>query len=182
MERDVDLPYIFVSYTREHFDPSNSESGQALFEIAQWMTSEAGLQAYWLDDCITQERCAEKTDDIHRICDVIRGARQVVVALPNLNPATLANWGNRMWTLSEALLSRNDLIKFCAVDGRWMEKDRMSLANDVWGNDQTGRLLAEHFSKNLTLSRLELVSLAIQALSARKTQKLYSEADLAYAL
>jgi hypothetical protein len=183
IEEDSSLPYVVISYTRDHFVPENPRSCQGLYRVAEKVTSDAGLRAYWLDHhCITQERCAERTDDIHRICDVIRGARQIAVAVPNLNLATLAQWGNRMWTLSEALLSRNDLIKFCAVDGTYVEMDRISLANDVWENDQAGRLLAEHFSKNLTLSRLELVSLGIQALSARKTQALYADADLAYAL
>jgi hypothetical protein len=91
------------------------------------MTFNAGLEAYWIDHlCIAQEDGPEKMDDIHRICDAIRGARQISVAVPNLAPRTPLEWGSRMWTLSEALPSRNNIIRFCAVDGTSVE--RQSLA------------------------------------------------------
>jgi hypothetical protein len=180
---NVDLPYVFVSYTRAHFDPANPDGCPELDRIAEQMTLDAGLEAYWIDHrCITQEDGPKKMNDIHRICDVIRGARQISVAVPNLAPETLVKWGTRMWTLSEALLSRNDIIRFCAVDRTSIERQRVSLADDVWKHDEVGRLLAEHFSGSLTLSRLELISLGIQALSARHTKSLYTSGDLAYAL
>jgi hypothetical protein len=61
-------------------------------------------------------------------------------------------------------------------------EQRVSLADDVWAQDQVGRLLAEHFSGSLILSQPELISFGIQALSARHTKPLYTEGDLAYAL
>lgn len=135
-------PYLFISYTREHFEPTDHRACQPLYETAERMTKEAGLQAYWLDHlCITQERGAEQSEDIYRISDVIRGARQLIVVVPNLRSATLYSWGQRVWTLPEALLCENRLIKFCTPSGEVTEKSKISLANDVWCQDDSGRLL-----------------------------------------
>jgi hypothetical protein len=181
-ENQSDQPYLFISYTREHFDPKNREACGSLYQVAERMTREARLEAYWLDHlCITQKQGLEQSDDINRISDVIRGARQLVVVVPDLRPATLAAWGGRMWTLPEALLCQNELIKFCAPSGRAIEKSRIALADEVWKGDQTGRLLAENFSGSLSLGRLELISKGLEALSCRLTER-FSDADLAYAL
>src|SRR5271170_1623671 len=146
-ENGSDVPYLFISYTREHFDPEDRQACGPLYEVASRMTREAGLEAYWLDHiCITQEKGVEQSDDINRISDVIRGARQLVVVVPDLRPGTLAAWGGRMWTLPEALLCQNELIKFCTPSGHSTEKSKITLADEVWRGDQTGRLLAENFS------------------------------------
>jgi hypothetical protein len=181
-ENKSDTPYLLISYTREHFDPKNRKTCGSLYQVAERVTREAGLEAYWLDHlCITQERGSEQSEDINRISDVIRGARQVVVVVPDLQSATLAAWGGRMWTLPEALLCQNELIKFCEPSGRSIEKSRITLADEVWRGDQTGRLLAENFSGSLSLGRLELISKGLDALSCRRTEH-FSDADLAYAL
>jgi hypothetical protein len=181
-ENGSDVPYLFISYTREHFDPEDRQACGPLYEVASRMTREAGLEAYWLDHiCITQERGVEQSDDINRISDVIRGARQLVVVVPDLRPGTLAAWGGRMWTLPEALLCQNKLIKFCTPSGHSTEKSKIALADEVWRGDQTGRLLAENFSGSLSLGRLELIKTGLEALSCRRTER-FSDADLAYAL
>jgi hypothetical protein len=181
-EHTSGIPYLFISYTREHFDPRDRRACGPLYQVAERMTREAGLGAYWLDHlCIKQEQGLDQSDDINRISDVIRGARQLVVVVPDLRPATLAVWGGRVWTLPEALLCQNGLIKFCEPSGRWVEKSRIALADEVWGGDQSGRLLAENFSGSLSLGRLELISRGLEALSCRRTEG-FSDADLAYAL
>jgi hypothetical protein len=181
-ENESDTPYLFISYTREHFNPNDREACGPLYEVASRVTREAGLEAYWLDHmCITQKRGIEQSDDINRISDVVRGARQLVVVVPDLRPATLAVWGGRIWTLPEALLCQNGLIKFYTPSGRVLEKSRIALADEVWKGDQTGRLLAENFSGSLSLGRLELISIGLDALSCRRTER-FSDADLAYAL
>jgi hypothetical protein len=182
-ENKSDVPYLFISYTREHFDPKKDrEACGTLYQVAERMAREAGLEAYWLDHlCITQEQGVEQSDDINRISDVIRGARQLVVVVPDLRPATLAAWGGRMWTLPEALLCQNELIKFCAPSGRAIEKSRIALADEVWKGDQTARLLVENFSGSLSLGRLELIKTGLEALSYRRTER-FADGDLAYAL
>lgn len=176
-ENVKDLPYLMVSFTREHF---NSES-EALYRRAAELTTEAGLVAYWIDFCIQDRSGQSLTSEIHTICDIVRGARQLVVVVKDMSSESLAKWGERMWTLPEVLLSSNELIKFAPTYGSVEEWSRISLATKVWQNDQQGRLLAEHFSGKLALSRLELISVALKALGVRKTNT-YLPADLAYCL
>ncbi|ERF68494.1 hypothetical protein EPUS_05633 [Endocarpon pusillum Z07020] len=175
-------PYLFVSYTATQFSPKDPSACQRLERLAEKMTEEAGLTAYWLD-----HRCMEQTpgplfsEDVYRICDCIRGAVGVCVMVPDFSEASMANWGNRLWTLPEALLSSSLNIKFCSADST-MEISKIALASDVWKDGQVSRLLAEHFSGLLTLSRLELISLGLEALGSRETQNLHTQGDLAYAL
>ena len=51
-----------------------------------------------------------------------------------------------MWTLAEVLLSSNEIITFAPVSGPVEQRSRLSLATEVWGDDQDARLLAEHAS------------------------------------
>lgn len=175
-------PYLFISYTATQFSPRDARACRKLEALAQAMTEEAGLNAYWLD-----HRCMEPTpgpaftDDVHRICDVIRGAVQVCIIVPDFSEASLHDWGKRMWTLPEALLSPNANIKFCSPEST-MQLSKIALAADVWKDGETSRLLAEHFTGLLTLSRLELISLGLEALGNRETQNLHTQGDLAYAL
>ncbi|RMZ76199.1 hypothetical protein DV737_g4942, partial [Chaetothyriales sp. CBS 132003] len=175
-------PYLLVSYTREHFNPDDQNAGDWVYKIADHMTSEAGLTAYWVDHiCLDQQPGPQQSDDIHRICDVIRGARQLIVALPDLQDETLQTWGQRMWTFPEALLCANKLIKFCEPSGQTITMSKIELANVAWKGDQVGRQLAEIYSGSLQVSALELISKCLEALSVRKTNERFA-GDLAYAL
>lgn len=57
----------------------------------------------------------ELSEDVHRICDVFREARQVFVVLPDLGLKTKQQWGSRVWTLTEALLSGSSTITLTSV-------------------------------------------------------------------
>jgi len=185
------LPYIFISYTNEHFHTDTSEDGrQSVEHMAQAKAQEAGLQAYWLDF-----RCRAPasdpdllTADVHRLCDVIRGARGICVVLPDSSIESKRVWGSRMWTLPEALLSSRPDIKFCSPQ-KTETLSKLDMTDEVWddgdpddGDNQPTRLLAEHYSNVLTLGRLELFSVALEALAHRYQRKALTNADLAYAL
>jgi hypothetical protein len=92
-----------------------------------------------------------------------------------------------MWTLTEALLSTSDLIKFCTTE-QSLERTKIELAEEVWEDHETTRLLAEHYTGLLNLSQLELITLALEALIRRqyqnpeKLQSTWTQADVAYAL
>ena len=175
-------PYLFISYTATQFSPKDARACRKLETLAQAKAEEAGLKAYWLDHrCMETTPGPEFTDDVHRICDVIRGAVQVCVMVPGFSEASLHDWGKRMWTLPEALLSSNPNIRFCSSEST-MQVSKIALAADVWKDGETSRLLAEHFTGLLTLSRLELISLGLEALGNRETQSLHTQGDLAYAL
>lgn len=120
------------------------------------------------------------------MCDVIRGAEHVFVLLPDL--ALAKDWNARMSTLPEALLARRQEITFYSP-AESMTVSKLGMAGHVWddgdakeGDHQPTRLLAEHFSNVLTLGRLELFTIALEALTDRVQNGSFSQGDAAYAL
>ncbi|KAL8732004.1 MAG: hypothetical protein Q9181_004104 [Wetmoreana brouardii] len=89
-----------------------------------------------------------------------------------------------MWCLPEALLCPQQTIVFCSIDGDTKEYTKLRLAVDFWNDGNTTRLLAEHFTGLLTLSRIELISLGLEALSNRADppKEAWHQADVAFAL
>lgn len=198
-------PYVFISFFNGHFPVrtpraqvvtpecnAEAKAVQGRLElIAQARTEEEGLNAYWIDYecCAPDAKVDLHTADVHRMCDVIRGAHQVCVILPKLSPQRKAEWGSRMWTLPEALLTAQHGLKFCAPDGTSQTLSLLDMSDDVWddgnvedGHNQPTRLLAEHYSTVLSLGRLELFSIALEALQNRSQNGNFSNGDIAYAL
>ena len=126
-------------------------------------TQMAGLKVYWVDSRCTApyEQTELHSADVYRMCDVIRGAQDVLVLLPDFSPKTQHEWGARMWTLPEALLARRQEIRFCLPD--WTKTiNKLAMASQVWddgetldGDRQPTRFLAEDYSNVLTFGRLE---------------------------
>lgn len=192
-----DISYIFISYANMHFDTNHSDTGRRMIEdMAAFATLKAGKTAYWLD-----YRCRAPSDnqalldaDVYRMCDVIRGSSQVIVMLKGDKIELKMEWGSRMWTLPEGLLAPGDSISFCTPSEdsfRIHSMKKVEMAGSVWedppieGEDGgPTRLLAEHFTGLLTLSRLEILSNAIAALGNRFTNnyQAYAQSDVAYAL
>jgi len=195
-----DISYLFISYTNLHFNTDNSLSGrQEVENMAVFATLKAGKTAFWLDfKCRAPRDKPELLDeDVYRMCDVIRGSYQVVVMLKSEQTEQKMEWGSRMWTLPEALLAPGDSIHFCyPVDDSFKNfkigsMRKVEMTGSVWEDpDVDGedggptRLLAEHFTGLLTLSRLEILSNGIAALGNRFTNnyKSNTQSDVAYAL
>ena len=210
-------PYIFISSYRGHFpvhDRSPDVKAKARKDIhamARQCANEEGVEAYWIDhECIEENDEALKTADLHRMCDVIRGATRTCIMLPDFSAPNLQQWGERMWTLPEALLSHEEQLKLCALsshrDSALLKQasdptlsdepqmqtqmwSKLDMSDEAWGNDEDGdgdhqatRLLAENFSGVLNLSRIGLFTVALEALSKRKQNGNFSHADVAYAL
>ncbi|KAL8842246.1 MAG: hypothetical protein Q9170_000572 [Blastenia crenularia] len=191
--------YAFISFTARHFpfrrsttvSESQARDAQETVErLAQEKTVEAGMEAFWVDFrcCAPDEDEELHTADVHRMCDVIRGAEHIFVLLPDLSREKRLEWGARMWTLPEALLARRQEIKFCSPTES-MTVSKLGMADQVWddgdalaGDHQPTRLLAEHYSSVLTLGRLELFTVALEALSDRQQNGSFSHGDIAYAL
>jgi hypothetical protein len=131
-------------------------------------------------------------EDVYRINDVMRGAHSLIIALANRkgngtkdSTALLQEWGSRMWTFPEALLSPNDKLIEIYTRGKDLEKPIVITKKDLptwaWEKPELARQLMDHFLGTLNLSRLELITLAIQCLHARNTDP-YFPGDMAYAL
>jgi hypothetical protein len=107
------LSYVFIAYTAEQFQ---SNDLMALHQIADAAARNAGVIAYWVgcSSKPTQYQNASDTFQVYRICDVIRGAQSLVIAVaqpPNdrqditTADLMLRQWGRRIWTFPEVLLA-----------------------------------------------------------------------------
>lgn len=192
---DKGISYLFISYANMHFDTNNSADGRKMISaMAVYATLKAGKTAYWLDyRCRAPEPGPELDRDVYRMCDVIRGAYQVVVMLKGDDLKLKQEWGSRMWTLPEGLLAAGNSIYFCTPESdsfKIVAMSKVEMSGSVWEDpdvdDEDGptRLLAEHFTGILTLSRLEILSNAIAALGNRvdKRYAVHVRGDVAYAL
>ena len=185
------LPYVFVAYTADQFtqDPTDLK---ALLQIAEKATRRAGMPAFWIGcSCMPDEATIE--EDVYRINDVIRGAYSLVIAVGRRpgdpksrdTASLLWEWGSRMWTFPEALLSPNDkkieiFTRDTDLNQPWIlaKKD---LASCAWVDADEARALLDHYQGTLALSRLELVKIAMKCLHARRTDT-YLAGDMSYAL
>ncbi|OXV08124.1 hypothetical protein Egran_04114 [Elaphomyces granulatus] len=190
---EQDTQYVLVGYTAEQFSHDSEEDMEALAFIADRAAREAGVPAYWVaSSCMSDPD--ELVNDVYRISDVMRGAHSLVIAIGPSRTRTMDNvnsqeemlriWGERMWTLPEALLCSNEQIKVY-TRGRdnvpaW-SISKKHFAATVWDDPLVSRQLVDHFLNNLSLSRLELVTIALDCLTRRKTHRKFP-GDVSYAL
>ncbi|KAF2028561.1 hypothetical protein EK21DRAFT_101734 [Setomelanomma holmii] len=185
------LNYIFVAYTAEQFQ--TPDDLRALHQIADAAARNAGAMAYWVGcSCMPDENIQE---DVYRICDVIRGASSLVIAVgqpsDDMNGITttdimLQQWGQRIWTFPEVLLAPSGRdIKVYTRGSDLMQPllvPKNQFAAKVWKQDaHIARQLVDHYEGNLILSQLELVTLALECLHKRITYQ-YLPGDHSYAL
>ncbi|EXJ60457.1 hypothetical protein A1O7_04610 [Cladophialophora yegresii CBS 114405] len=218
----VEPTYIFVSYTaekqferrcreaRRDIQETGSSScacdacrysaadAEALHAIAYQAARNAGVAAYWTDQCCMSSDKNELQDDVYRISDVTRGAAKIVVVVGrsgrnHLPPGVTAldllrEWGTRMWTWPEVLLGpAGEKIQVYTRGGDMnapLEISKMEFPTQVWDDGEVARQLIDNYEGTLTLSRLELVILALECLKARveKGTTKYLDGDLSYAL
>ncbi|KAK0631362.1 hypothetical protein B0T14DRAFT_409783, partial [Immersiella caudata] len=184
--------YLFVAYSTEHFSHSNASDLRALHKIAEAAARDAGIPAYWVA-CSCMRSPEELESDVYRIADVLRGAEAMIIAVgdPSGNPTRssdvsklLVQWGRRMWTFPEVLLSPGEEV---IVHARGYEGkkpfiiSKSQFAAQVWGDALEARQLTEHYLGTLVLSRLELAVLGLRCLYRRETTQ-YLAGDQAYAL
>ncbi|QSZ34967.1 hypothetical protein DSL72_007829 [Monilinia vaccinii-corymbosi] len=200
-------PYIFISFAAAQYQksaPTDQNPGRteldkdAIDTRARKLTLHHGMEAYWADFHCRAELQPEATDDVHRFCDVTRGAEMVCVVLPDRSPQALVFFGQRLWCLPEILLARDHKVSLCtpSKDGvdRIERVDIMEFTHRSWarmltpsneiihdGNDEIFRLLAEHYTGSLILTRLELIQVALKALKSRQFTE-FQRGDIAYAL
>lgn len=176
--------------------------------------------AFWLDylcGCSVSERKAEGDAFFDQytdtICDVIRTAKKVIIALPHdpsheLKDYNYLAWGESLWTLAEVLLANGDIqicwpflqspsnvgtieetpnqnvgVEFNDSNIKYMVHSltKIEMAGTFWDDHTPGmvrrtkltedqqptRILAEHFSGLLNLSRIELFITALAAFQNR---------------
>ncbi|KAH8712194.1 hypothetical protein GQ44DRAFT_830056 [Phaeosphaeriaceae sp. PMI808] len=186
------LSYIFIAYTAEQFQ--STDDLRVLHQIADAAARNAGVMAYWVG-CSCMPDAASLQDDVYRICDVIRGAQSLVIAVsrpPNdmhgitTTDLMLQQWGQRIWTFPEILLApAGKDIKVYTRGSDLMQPMQVAknqFAAKVWKSDaHIARQLVDHYDGNLILNQLELVTLALECLHKRQTIQ-YLPGDHSYAL
>ncbi|KAB2099238.1 hypothetical protein AG0111_0g12567 [Alternaria gaisen] len=185
------LSYVFIAYTAEQFN--TPDDFRVLHEIADAAARNAGVMAYWVGcSCMPDNQLEE---DVYRICDVIRGAQSLVIAVAapannryeiNTPDLMLQQWGSRVWTFPEVLLApAGEMIKVYVRDSDLSQPllvAKNQFAAQVWHDDaHVARQLIDHYEGNLILSQLELVTLALECLHKRQTGE-YLPGDHSYAL
>ncbi|KFY68375.1 hypothetical protein V496_01118 [Pseudogymnoascus sp. VKM F-4515 (FW-2607)] len=201
----ADKPYLFISYAANQFEREADATGRvtlsaaaslSLQQRAEAIVEDQNLDAYWMD-LLRSPHQPEATDDVHRFSDVVRGSAAVHVLLPEYKEVrnSLARFGKRLWCLPECLLAPGHAIHVHGGGGA-ETIPIMSLPARAWtapytddsgvvvqgkGRKEEFRLLAEHFSGLLTLTRLELFSVALGAMRSLEFYP-FQEGDMAYAL
>jgi hypothetical protein len=95
----------------------------------------------------------------------------------------LHEWGTRLWTVPEALLcpSEHRILIYTLGSVAPILVAKRNLPGLVWGDALQLRQLIEHYEGSLPLTQLELISIALECLQRRQTEKRNS-GDVAYAL
>lgn len=178
-----------------------------LISMAIDATNRAGVEAFWIDfECLKSDQAdgpeaSRSIGDVYQICDIVRGSYCMIIAvgppsdarydsdtydhsLPSRR-AWLWQYGDRLWTLPEVLLSPSNhgiLLYFATHDGFESEQtEKRNLAERIWFDAETTRGLLEHYERSLTLSQIDMISLALECLQRRQTVTRYP-ADVIYAL
>ncbi|KAH7160584.1 hypothetical protein B0J13DRAFT_494260 [Dactylonectria estremocensis] len=193
---DANSNYLFVAYSTEHFSHSSEQDMIALHQIAETACRAAKLPAYWIS-CSCMRDVAELEADVYRISDVLRGAHSMVIAVGRgklasssstkvTTEALLQEWGSRMWTFPEVLLCPGRSIQVYTRDSNRQAPlivAKNQFASQVWTymDADVARHLIDHYLGSISLSRLELATLALRCLYSRHTTE-YFQGDQAYAL
>ncbi|OTB10650.1 hypothetical protein K445DRAFT_322773 [Daldinia sp. EC12] len=177
------------------------EAARSANRVAFWVDFECIRDIDTQPESTAENTANSKSDDVYRICDIVRAAYSMVILVgPSLQskiqgiPETysqaitimwLQAYGDRLWTLPEILLcpsERRIKLHFYGKLGPPEELAKRDFpARAVWKDADRVRELIDHYESTIHLSPLELVSIALECLAERNTQK-FRKGDIAYAL
>ncbi|CAH0046730.1 unnamed protein product, partial [Clonostachys solani] len=230
----ADTEFVFVSYTRLQFrvvtdaeidewkEYPNEETREANRTLAhrdretliQWgidAALAAGKRAFWLDfECVRDSdgvaEASSKSEDVYRICDIVRAAHSMIIAIGppadekvarilngdgnapsgSAEHATrwLRQWGSRLWTLPELLLCPNEYRIKLYVAGDMNEPKSLAkrnFAERAWDDAESVKELVNHYEGSAILPPTQLISIALECFARRKTDQ-FSQGDIAYAV
>ncbi|KAH9990065.1 hypothetical protein F4779DRAFT_610163 [Xylariaceae sp. FL0662B] len=181
--------------------------------LAEWgidAARAAGKKAFWLDfECVRDSddvaRSTSSSEDVYRICDFVRVAHSMIIAVgPPVSSKVdsllsgvaqqtygsqhvtewLRQWGSRLWTLPELLLSPNEYrIKLynSASPGEPKMLAKRNFAERAWDDANAVKELVNHYEGSAILTQLQLIESALECFSRRQTNP-FSAGDIAYAV
>ncbi|CAG9974886.1 unnamed protein product [Clonostachys byssicola] len=231
----ADTEFIFVSYTRMQFrvatdeeidaydypDEETRDANRKLAKsdretLARWGVDAAlaaGKPAFWLDfECVRDSdgvaRSSSKSEDVYRICDIVRAAHSMIIAIgPSAEDKVknelrsddsgsskifntehssqwLRQWGSRLWTLPELLLCPNEYRIKLYVFGESKEPKELAkrnFAERAWEDAESVKELVNHYEASAILTPRQLIEIALECFARRKTDQ-FSAGDVAYAI
>ena len=160
------IEYLAISYRQADF-PDKAK----LEEKVQDACHVLQLSAYWLDVACTGSTIEEKNKDLYRIADVFRGASKTLILISEDDDQPLSHgwlrWGDRVWTLPEALLSHELLYK---AGSRPIKKVSLRrLANLAYKDRHEEMKLIDGYSGKEPLSLPDRVKLLYEAIWKRSS-------------
>lgn len=187
-------PYVFLSFSRKNYPDKSEDELRIFFDRAAEAVlehenrdrdrrEESRVDAFWVDMYCVSGDAAEGTKDIHNICDAVRCATSVYIVLPSPDLDAKRTWGQRAWTLPEALLAAGKIRYICRspTDNNGqptflhpqtvtLTEMRQSFWQGSWSRedekeDDAIGLLIGHYTNTLKLSDLQIFSCAVQALA-----------------
>ena len=192
--REAQLRYIFVSYTGQQFEkPADLDY---LHAVGRHAAQEAEVEAYWVG-CSCLGDLKKSPERVWTICDIVRGCFQVVIAVAS-QPAKarqgpLEEWGGRIWTLPEMLLSPGaDQIPIYSMPAE-EDKERKEREIEpkqyfnrrefprIWEDAPVVGQLVDHLEGSVVMTPLELTTTVFKSLQQRDTKE-FLEGDRSYAL
>ncbi|KAG2078438.1 hypothetical protein BDR04DRAFT_310946 [Suillus decipiens] len=170
-------PYVAVTYCYD--DVINFGSTEALIERVRNATLDQGFDAYWLDlECLFEDPI-QKAQDLYRMSDVYRLASFTLIILTN-ESAWLA-WGSRVWTLPEALLSRE--LRYKAGDNAVTPISLIQIASLAYSHhDEESHIINSYGLGKDPLERLERNLQLKEAIWRRESFQGRYRAEKVYAL
>ncbi|KAF9221750.1 hypothetical protein BS17DRAFT_757143 [Gyrodon lividus] len=169
--------YVTISYRYDDIVPGNVEDAKrfklennfvAKVEAVMLSLKET---AYWLDLTLISNIPAEKNKDLYRMADIYRGAQFTLIMLCPMEGANeeqaWKDYGDRLWTLPEALLSRE--VRFKMGNGDVTPITLHQLANRAYANYHAESAIINAYGLRDPLERLERLLTLKSALWRRKS-------------
>ena len=175
----INYRFIAISYRqRDVFERGTDEEGKRrkqkqknhFIESVRATTLQCGMQAYWLDlECLGKS--TEETNiDVYRMADIYRGANFTLITIGKSDDKhsiqSWKSWGGRVWTLPEALLSR-ELRYRIGIDGPVLPITLHELANKAYEHYSEETAIINAYSGKDPLERLERLTLLKSAIWRR---------------
>ena len=180
-ERIIRTRFIAISYRAvDAFTrgPDEEKEKKVFTEEVRAAVLGQKFDAYWLDlECIG-ETPAEKNRDLYCMADVYRGAEVTLIMLgkagsgeKNRENECWRGWGERVWTLPEALLSARLCYKFRDRE-EVVQLSLHDLANLAYTHRDMEQAIVNAYSGKDPLERLERLTLLKSAIWRRGTAAL----------
>lgn len=175
----INHPYIAISYRQSDvFQRGTDDEGMKreqeqkarFIEMVRATVLECGMDAYWLDLECLGETAEEKNIDLYRMADIYRGGSFTLIVLreseDEFSLESWRSWGGRVWTMPEAILSRQLRYKI-GFNGPVVPLTLSELANRAYDSYDEETAIINAYSGRDPLERLERLSLLKAAIWRR---------------